>query len=188
MDLGFVTDGLTAKQEKDLEGGVAILSGIAAWEFQSTQKFDAGVSILSSQRFADALSNTFGPQVASSLFPKVTLRSPGAAMSPAGIFNKTTFSGIGLMIFDAVANEIVGAEYRKADGLRPLVRGLGRGLLGGGIVGGFFDPFSASRPGGLSGVALTAPLGAPQPSGYGTSAALSSYVNVAAQLNKQLGG
>ncbi len=168
---------LSASQEKKLEDGLTILSGVAAWEFQSTNKFDQGISVLSQQRFADAISNTFGAPVAAKLFPKVSLRSPGQSMSPAGVFNTTMASGIGLLILDAGAKEFVKSDYEKAEGLGPAIRGIGKGLLIGGIVGGFFDPYAVPRTIGVPAGPTQVPL--PQ---------LSAYVSAAAALNKSLGG
>jgi hypothetical protein len=176
MDLSM---DLSAKQAKNLESGVAWLSGIAAWEFQSTNKYDANVPIISQQRFADALANTFGSSAAQSLFPRVSLKSPGASMSPTGIFNKTMAAGIGLFIVDSIANEMVGTEYRSADGLRPIIRGLAKGLLVGGIVGGFFDPYGIQSAGRITGPAGPTLVPLPQ---------LQSYVSSAASLNSRLGG
>lgn len=138
MDLA---DGMTlsATQEKKLESAIAILSGIAAWEFQSTQKFDAGVSLISKQRFGDAIAQTFGTNVAQKLFPNTSITGK-QTINPAGVINTTSLTGIGLLILDKVADEFVGKEYRDLDGLQAVIRGSGKGLTVGGIVGGFFDP------------------------------------------------
>jgi hypothetical protein len=138
MDLA---DGLqmTSKQEKQLESAVTILSGIAAWEYQATQKFDAGVSLISKQRFGDAIAQTFGNNVAQKLFPGTSIQGK-QTVNPQGVLNSTMGYGIVLLIADAVADEVGGKTYRDLDGLQPVVRGAGKGLLIGGIVGGFFDP------------------------------------------------
>lgn len=137
MDLA---DGLqlSSKQEKQLESAVTILSGIAAWEFQSTNKFDSGVSMISKKRFGDAIAQTFGAPVAQKLFPNEQI-SGKQTFSPANIINSTTLTGIGLLIIDKIADEFLGSDYRSLDGLQPLVRGLGKGVTIGGGLGGLFD-------------------------------------------------
>lgn len=137
MDLA---DGLTlsAKQEKQLESAVTILAGVAAWEFQSTQKFDAGVSLISKQRFGDAIAQTFGANVATKIFPNTPIQGK-QTLNPGNVINSTMGTGIALLIVDRVAEEFLGAEYRKMDGLQPLIRGTGKGLTVGGIIGGLVD-------------------------------------------------
>jgi hypothetical protein len=168
---------LSSSQEKKLEDGLTVLAGIAAWEFQSTNKYDQGVSILSQQRFADAIANTFGTPVASKIFPKVALRSPGASMSPGGVFNTTMATGIGLLILDAAAKEFFGTEYNKLDGLGPVIRGTGKGLTVGGIVGGFFDPYAAPSIKTISGT----PYG---PSQANVAAPLQGAISAIQALNR----
>lgn len=124
---------------KKVGKGLAILSGVAAWEYQSTLKSDKNLSLVSSQRFADAISTTFGPQVAKGIFPNVNLNITQMNMNPQGILNKTSGTGIALLIIDGLARWLAPAEYRKIDGLEEIVSNVGIGLTVGGAVGGFFD-------------------------------------------------
>lgn len=137
MDLA---DGLTlsAKQEKQLESAVTIVSAIAAWEFQATEKFDHGVSLISKQRFGDALAQTFGKNVAQKIFPNVSIQGV-QTLNPSAVINSTNLAGIGLLIADKIADEFIGSEYRKMDGLQPIVRGTAKGLIVGGTIGGLVD-------------------------------------------------
>jgi hypothetical protein len=138
MDLA---DGLqlTSKQEKQLESAVAILSGVGAWEYQSTQAFDNGVSLISKQRFGDAIAQTFGSNVAQKLFPNTQIQGK-QTLNPSGIVNSTSLTGVGLLIVDKLAEEFLGHSYTGMDGLQPLIRGTGKGLTVGGGFGGLFDP------------------------------------------------
>lgn len=147
MDLA---DGLSlsAKQAKQLESAVAILSGIGAWEFQATEKFDHNVPLISKQRFGDAIAQTFGKNVATKIFPNTPIQGT-QTINPGAVFNQTTFTGIGLLIADKLLDEFVGTEYRKIDGLQPVIRGAGKGITFGGILGGLVDAtYTASGYGG----------------------------------------
>lgn len=122
-----------------------ILSGVGAWEFQATEKFDHNVSLISKQRFGDAIAQTFGTNVAQKVFPNTQI-SGKQTVNPAGVINSTMGSGIGLLIVDKVAEEFFGSAYKNMDGLQPVIRGAGKGILIGGIIGGLFDPTSGSYP------------------------------------------
>jgi hypothetical protein len=148
MDLA---DGLTlsSSQEKKLESAITILAGIGAWEYQSTQKFDANVPLISKQRFGDAIAQTFGRNVATSLFPGTPIQGNGPTINPGKVLNQTMGAGIALLIADKIADEFFGSTYRKMDGLQAIVRGTGKGLTVGGIVGGLVDATYATGYGGM---------------------------------------
>jgi hypothetical protein len=146
MDL---VSGLTKTEADKIEAGLTLGIGLLTWEVAATTPFDIGVSPFTAQRFADAISQTFGPGVAKQLFPMVSLKSAGQAITPWGALNKYTGSGVALLVLDWALDTFVGTEYRKMDGLGAFVRGTGKGLVGGGIVGGFFNPPVAGvRPAG----------------------------------------
>lgn len=145
MDLA---DGLqlTSKQSKQLESAVTILAGLGAWEFQATEKFDHGVSLISKQRFGDAIAQTFGTNVAQKMFPNTQIQGK-QTLNPAGIINSTTLTGVGLLIVDKIAEEFLGSTYTHQDGLQPIVRGTGKGMTVGGGLGGLFDDaYGTSTP------------------------------------------
>jgi len=145
-----LSDGLTltATQEKHLEAAVTVISAVAAWEFQATEKYDHGVSLISKQRFGDAIAQTFGQNVAKQLFPNTNIQGVGPTINPSGVVNSVMGTGIALLIADKVAEEFFGSTYTKMDGLPPVVRGPGKGLTVGGIFGGLVDPtYGTATPG-----------------------------------------
>lgn len=161
------------------ENLLALAVGVGTWEAQSTTPFDVGISIFSQQRFADAIAQTFGSNVARLVFPAVNLRSPGQAITPWGALNKYTGSGIVLLVLDKMLTSFGVSEYKQFDGLPGTVRGLGLGLLGGGIVGGFFNPYPTGRPP----IGFTAPIGAPISV---NAPALSTYTAASSNVNAAL--
>jgi len=129
------------KQEGWIETGTAIGTGILAWEASATSKYAANYgkgSLFTKWRFCDALAGLIGNGLVKKIFPDYTGQ---ADMNPnlMGAINKTSMTGAALLAIDAIVKAIV-PEYKKLPAVASIVRGAGMGLLGGGIVGGIFDP------------------------------------------------
>jgi len=129
------------KQEGWIETGTAIGTGILAWEAAATQKYVANYgkgSLFQKARFADALAGLIGNELTKKIFPDWQ----GAAdLSPniMGAINKFSMTGAAILIIDAIVKAVV-PEYKKLPAVSSIVKGAGMGVLGGGIVGGIFDP------------------------------------------------
>lgn len=61
-------------------------------------------------------------------------------INPAGVVNKYTGMGLGLLIYSHVAPRGMGGKG--------LARKVGKGLFWGGVIGGFFDPATGARAAG----------------------------------------
>jgi hypothetical protein len=129
---------------------VALGVGFTSWMKVSTKKYAAGYvgysgSVVFKQMLADATGNTLGNMVAKALFPWWN----GSADNNHPLFwgwaNSTTFGGVALAVVNYLAKDFV-PSYKRLDGLSNIVDGLAYGLIGGGIIGGVFDP----PPGGSS--------------------------------------
>jgi hypothetical protein len=64
---------------------------------------------------------------------------PPQGITPFGVFNQSTFGGIGVLIVDYVIHMIKGVPYYNSYA-SPFIRALGIGLLAGGVIGGLLDP------------------------------------------------
>jgi hypothetical protein len=149
---------ISAKTEHWIETGTAVGTGILAWENAATAKWAQKVgptygSLFSKNRFCDALAGIIGNQATKAIVPSWT----GVAdMHPNlfGALNKTSLSGAAILVADAILREVI-PQYNRLDGIPSIVKGAGMGILGGGIVGGIFDPnpsgFTAVSPSPVTG-------------------------------------
>jgi len=92
------------------------------------------------------LSHMVGPQLASKVFPQIG-GLPGMKLNPLGPLNASVAGGVILLILDGVIHSFIGSKYGYGY-IRPVIHGVGAGLIGGGIIGGIFDP--PGQTGGLS--------------------------------------
>lgn len=136
----------STKTEGWITTGVAVGSGILAWEAAATDKFTAWAKannvpygLFTKHRFSDALGLTIGYDAAHALFPDQPCAKGYQQFNLMGAINKTSVSGVVILIADAILREVV-PEYKKLDGIPSAVKGAGLGVTAGGIVGGVFDP------------------------------------------------
>ena len=152
---------------------IGVGTGVAVWETQSTAGFaqfnTSGYSLFSQQRFGDAIASTFGNGAAKAIFPTWS----GAAnfnLKPSGVLNKYTVVGAGGLFASWLLDDL--KHFEK---IKPYLDAFFSGMLGGGIVGGLFDPdaFTLGSPGGTS-IAGLSPSSTVGPSYGVTTAQLNS--------------
>jgi hypothetical protein len=89
-----------------------------------------------------AISRMIGPGITSAIFKPITgvtaAQLPAQGINPRGVFNSATYSGALLLGIDWLIGEFMGGKYGLSF-LRPFLKSIGGGLLGGGIAGGLFD-------------------------------------------------
>jgi hypothetical protein len=136
----------SAKTEGWITTGVAVGTGILAWEAAATAKFapwakanNVPYGLLTQHRFADALGLTIGYDAAHAIFPSEPCAKGYQTFNLMGAVNKTSMTGVAVLVADAILREVV-PEYKKLDGIPSAVKGAGLGLTAGGIIGGVFDP------------------------------------------------
>lgn len=139
------------KQEGMIETGVAVGTGILAWENAATAKWAKNnpvqpYSLFSLYRFQDALCGLIGKDLTGKIFGE-DMSARGADFKPniMGAINKTSMTGVGVLIIDSILKAVVPA-YKKLPAVSSVVKGAGMGLTAGGIVGGIFDPPGGNQP------------------------------------------
>jgi hypothetical protein len=132
-----------------IETGTELGTGILAWENAATSKWAKNnpvknYSLFSKYRFQDALCGLIGKDLTGKIFNE-DMSGRGADFAPNifGAINKTSVTGIIILIADALLKEAV-PTYRKLDGVPNIVHGAGIGVTIGGVVGGIFDPNGGS--------------------------------------------
>lgn len=136
----------SAKTEDWITKGLAISSGIIAWEQTATSKFvpwsqqnNIDYGLFTKHRFADALGLTIGYDAAHAIFPDQPCAKGYQTFNLMGAFNKTSISGMLILVADAILKQVV-PDYKRLDGIPSAVKGIGLGMTAGGIVGGVLDP------------------------------------------------
>lgn len=136
----------SSKTENWITTGVAVGTGILAWESAATAKFvpwskanNVPYGLLTKHRFADALGLTIGYDAAHALFPDQPCAKGYQTFNLMGAINQTSVSGVVILVADAVLREVV-PQYKHLDGIPSAVKGAGLGMTAGGILGGVFDP------------------------------------------------
>lgn len=138
---------LSSKSTDLIGKGTAIGTGLLAWEYEATKKAhpgDPSYGLFTKWRFADAFSTIAGPEITTQIFGWSGLgKNPELNLFKAA--NKTTFTGIAIVIADSILKELWPA-YKRADLVTEVVHNAGIGLAVGGAVGGIFDPDPSDTP------------------------------------------
>ncbi len=142
---------ISAKHEKLLQNGTALVVGVASWAKASTRKYGAYAPTVvgAENAILDAIGNTFGAPVESALInasgnPAQFTQKGHFQTNWLGWLNKYTLGGAALMVADGLAEEYLASEYRKIDFIKPFVKGGAVGAIGGGIICGVFDAIPAT--------------------------------------------
>jgi hypothetical protein len=124
----------------DALGAIATVgTGVLAWMYESTKKYSYGTGVPLKRRLEDAIGNTLGNSVVTTIDPSYT---GSADLHPNfwGWANKAVGAGILLGIADYLGGELIPAYSKDLDGFRNVVQGVATGLVVGGAIGGIFDP------------------------------------------------
>lgn len=146
---------INAKTEHWIETGTAVGTGVLAWEYEATKKYSQQVGyqgLFSKGRFEDALSGFVGSDTVRKIDPAYTGQGK-AQFSLFGAINKTSLSGVAILIADSILKSAV-PQYKSLDVFPSIIKGAGMGMTVGGIVGGMFDP----NPSGYTAVSRDRPL------------------------------
>lgn len=119
--------------------GIALTTQVSSKDIANygQSQYQALTNTQKAQFLGNSLANHF-----TGFAPYPQYGTPGITINPTGPINKFTGMGIGLMILGHVLPGKLGGKtqaYRA-----------GKGLFWGGVIGGFFDPGSGSRSGGMA--------------------------------------
>ena len=98
-------------------------------------------SITFTSKLAYTVSRMIGPQLTAKLFTGQNLQIalPQAGTNPWGAMNSYTISGAVLLVANEIISGFIHGKYGYSYA-KPFIVSIAGGLIGGGIVGGLFDP------------------------------------------------